>query len=1263
MGTVFRARDVETGAPVAVKMINQGGGEARFERESELLAQLDHPGIVRYIAHGTVDADRLYLVMEWLEGVPLDEYLARGPLPIADAVVIATRLAGALGAAHRVGVVHRDIKPANVILRGGRPDDATLVDFGIARVLNATHAMTATGSVIGTPAYMAPEQARAEPLVDARADVFSLGCVLFECLCGRPAFVGEHVIAVLAKILLEPAPRVRSLRPEVPVALDELVASMLEKAALDRPATTAAVSASLGAIAAHEAPGADRPAARAIGATERRLATVLLARPPAPAGAETELVTADTEALVAGLTSEDVIASAGARLGVSLQRLADGALVAVLVAQEGGVDTAVRAVRCAMALESELGGVVAVATGRTVVAGDLPVGEAIDAAARLIEARAGGRGVWIDDATASIVEGRFEVSRRDAGALVVRDNLTLEHVRTVLGKSTPCIGRERELGLLDATFRECADEPIARAMLVTASAGIGKSRLRRELVERMRARDENVDVWLGFADPLMERAPLALIGELLRRVLGVVDGEEVDVRREKVMRRLAAVPAASRARVACFLGEVAGAPFDDAKDDTLRAARRNPSLLVEHIRDALVSFAAAELGARPVLVVLEDVHWADAASLRLIGALLARSRDLPLMILALARPTVDEVHPRLWEEQRCQRLVVEPLLRKAAEKLARALLGDAAEVDAVVRRADGNALFVEELARAYAEGRANEELPATIAAVTETRLSSLSADIRKVLRAAAVFGERFWKSGVSELVGHGAAAGLDDALATLELRELVSLERSSRFAGEREYVFRHALVRDSAYATLTDDDRAIGHALAAVWLESHVDDGALLAHHYESGGRMEDAARWYARAAEQALLAHDFEAVFRHSSRAEACGASASVMAPARLAEAEAWLWRANNEACANAASLAVASLERGTEKWFVAVGLVAVACGKLGRREALLAVVSDLERTPATDERSGRARAITRARAATQLAYAGEIARSDTLREGCEREPGAADDPGVLAWLAAAACERGLAGGAVVNPSVPRRARELFLQIGDRRAALGQRGAESQLLVTIGAFDEALAVAEALTREAGEDAGFVRMYVGLIRASAAARQGDPQPLVELTKLIVNANNPRLASAAHASTAEALLAAGRVEEAASHAEIAFSHSATVPGYRAAALALLARLDLGRGDIAGALDKSEQSMALFSGGVPLWVVPLACSSRFEVLATAGRTEEARQTLHEGLRYFARSAHELDPHYRALCFDRKGLAVRLFELASAHGIDAAAALDAG
>jgi serine/threonine protein kinase len=224
MGQVFRARDRSTGEPVAVKVLlgDIASHAARFVHETRALSELSHPGIVRYVAHGISDSGEPYLAMEWLDGEDLSGRLDRAGLTIDESIELASRVAEALGAAHARGIVHRDLKPSNIFLVGRRIEQVKVLDFGIARLAGATR-VTRTGNIIGTPGYMAPEQAQNDRVVDARADVFSLGCVLFECLTGAPAFAGEHLMALMAKVLFTDPPRLRELRPR-PWCRDDNVA-------------------------------------------------------------------------------------------------------------------------------------------------------------------------------------------------------------------------------------------------------------------------------------------------------------------------------------------------------------------------------------------------------------------------------------------------------------------------------------------------------------------------------------------------------------------------------------------------------------------------------------------------------------------------------------------------------------------------------------------------------------------------------------------------------------------------------------------------------------------------------------------------------------------------------------------------------------------------------------------------------------------------------------------------------------------------------
>ena len=250
MSEVRRGEDTVLQRPVAVKLLLDDGDPrsvARFQQEAQILARLQHPNVITVFDAGVEGGDR-FIVMELVEGPTLRELLdTEGRLAPERAGEIGSRLASALGFAHGKGVIHRDVKPANVLLP---PDGGLkLADMGIARLLSP-EALTATLSVRGTARYISPEQVRGDP-VDARADLYSLGCVLFEMLTGRTPFEGD-LAALSYAHTHTPAPRVRSINPAVPLAMDELVAAMLEKDPAKRPQTADEVERSLAAAMRHD---------------------------------------------------------------------------------------------------------------------------------------------------------------------------------------------------------------------------------------------------------------------------------------------------------------------------------------------------------------------------------------------------------------------------------------------------------------------------------------------------------------------------------------------------------------------------------------------------------------------------------------------------------------------------------------------------------------------------------------------------------------------------------------------------------------------------------------------------------------------------------------------------------------------------------------------------------------------------------------------------------------------------------------------------
>jgi len=884
MGAVFRARDPISGETVAVKVIadERNRRTARFAREIAVLAELSHPGIPRYVSHGVTPSGEMFLVMEWLDGESLEARLRRGPLAIHEAITLATRVAEALGAAHIRGFIHRDLKPSNLFLPGGRIDQVKVLDFGIARREGRTQ-LTRTGAMVGTPGYIAPEQARTGGQIDARADVFALGCVLFECLTGVPPFEGDDTAAILAKVLFGSPPRVSELWPAVPGDLDALVAQMLSKEPSLRPSNGADLVAALAALAPLTYGQATCPREPVVG-------------PPTYIGGERRLVAV---VMVGSAAEDDELTADALRRTVRpyrgrLEDLADGSTVVMLEAdRQVATDQAGQAARCALAMRALAAGrPMAIAMGQIDSTSKLPGGDVIGRAVRLLSPTAPAPGglppIALDEVSAGLLDARFDVIERDARFALCGERALPQGARTLLGRPTSCVGREWELGVLVGIFDECIDEREARGALVTAAAGMGKSRLGAEFVRRLQERHGEVTLWIGRGDSLRAGSTLDLLAQALRGALGIYEGQPLPQRRDRLRARVAEhVPAGEQRRVTEFLAELVGVPFPDGGSAQLAAARQDTQLMGEQVRKAWLDFLQAEAAAHPILIVLEDLHWSDFGTVQFIDAALRDRSRQPWMVLALARPEVSEVFPRLWmDRQNIQEVRLKDLGRKAGERLVHQVLGDevgSATVARMVTQAAGNVFYLEELIRAVAEGKDKEApLPPTVLAMVETRLGRLPFEARRVLRAASVFGQVCWPGGVITLLGGGQTATtaataatatmVGDWLVRLVEQEVLVVRPDSRFPGERELAFRHALLREAAYVTLTDADSRIAHRLAGEWLEQHGEaDPMTLAEHFQRGGDGARAAGFYLRAAEQALYAADLNAALARADQGLGC--------------------------------------------------------------------------------------------------------------------------------------------------------------------------------------------------------------------------------------------------------------------------------------------------------------------------------------------------------------------------------------------------------
>jgi hypothetical protein len=899
MGVVHQARDRLTDRTVALKVLleRDPGPADRFAHEVELLSALDHPHIVGYVAHGVTEGGEPYLVMPWLDGTDLQARLRAGPLTVDETLGLARNVADALEYLHGRGLVHRDLKPSNLFLSGGRVEEVKVIDLGVARESVAKRALTLSGVLIGTPGFIAPEQARGDREVAPAVDIFALGCVLFECLTGQRLFTGSHLMSVLAQILLEDAPRVRELRPSVPAALDLLVHRMVAKEPEKRPLDGAQLARWLSDMG--RAPEDDSvPSQReTLTASERRVVTVLVVvlpaarlplRPPGafpPGAARPDEDETWVEA--------DPLRASAARFGLRARMVAEGTVIVLTPPGVNAADQASLLTRFAGHIaETSSSARLALATGSAITGSRLPVGEAIDRAVTMVRSATAASGVQVDDVTAGLIASRF-VLRREGDWLVVEDErLSVDPARPLLGRPTSCVGRERELTLLETTFDDCDHGDGPKLVLVTAAAGAGKSRLRHELVRRLHAREAKPRVLVCRGDPLHAATPYAIIAQAVRQAAGLRERDAPERVREQLRRHVDSLVAKDAARVGAFLGELVGAASDDDGGLPLHAARHDPLAMDDQVGRAFEDILRAWC-APSLVLVLDDLHWGDFASMKLLDHALRKLTGVNLFLLALARPEVHERFPALFAQRDVLEVRLPPIPRRACTKLVRDVMGDgpsAAEVARIVARSDGNAFYLEELIRAAAEraegvsspppsssaGRTARrsdapsrlvDLPETVIAVAQARLERLEPDVRKVLRAASVFGDVFWLEGVSALVGSPPSL-LQAIIDALVDQEAIAPSERPHLAGAQELCFRHTLLRGTAYATLTEEDRLLGHRLAAAWLEQVQEDDEIIAAHWLDGGDKARSAASFTRAGERRWSRAHADAAARCAARA-----------------------------------------------------------------------------------------------------------------------------------------------------------------------------------------------------------------------------------------------------------------------------------------------------------------------------------------------------------------------------------------------------------
>jgi tetratricopeptide (TPR) repeat protein len=740
-----------------------------------------------------------------------------------------------------------------------------------------------------------------------------------------------------------------------------------------------------------------------------------------------------------------------------------------------------------------------------------------------------------------------------------------------------------------------------------------------------------------------------VIAGLVRDATGLRDATSPEDRRARLLAGVRARGVADPERVAAFLGELVDAP---SSHPALAAARDDARLMGAQIRVAWVELVDAAVRDRPLVLVVEDLHWGDPPSIALLDAALAGCAGA-LLVLALARPEIDDLFPGLFLAHRPEVLRLDGISRRAAERLVNAVL-ERADADAVARlvtAAAGNPFYLEELIRAEADGAG---VPGTVLAAVHSRLEALPPELRRVVRAAAVYGEAFVPDALAPLLGPLTDSG--SSLAELVRREVIAPATASS-GRDGEYRFRHALVRDAAYAMLLDDDRALGHRLAAAWLaEAGGADPLVVAGHLDlAGADVADRAPWWLRAAHDALAKNDFAGALDRAGRAAADPALAG---EAFGVQAEAAVALGRNADVLAFGRQAMDRLTPGTIAWCRAACHTACwTSAIISDGPALEALTRRILDAETVSDEGGWIQAV--CEAIGTLLFVGRIDAADRALAVLEgRAARLAPDAPAQAPIASVRGQRALYAGDYETACLAfDRAAATYEQRQELRSVLRNRSDSANARAMIGDFeaaDRTFREVHALAVRLGVAA--IIPAIGANLGMVAVARGDGAAGVELarraTAQLEASGNARFVVLARATGARARLLLGD-PDAEAEARRAIG---TLPDERFVAAhgrAALAEILAAGGRFAEALAVVDETLPDVPAGVELEdnLGPVLALARVDALFGLGRAEDAaRIVADECARIRARADRIADPRLRACFTDGIRAHARLLALAT-------------
>lgn len=844
-GKVWLALDPLLGRRVAIKQLPKGTELS----EARLAAAIEHPNVCRVYDFLSTDQHD-FIVMEYVGGETLFKARRRG-LKLEEALRILAQVARGLAAAHQRGVVHRDLKSDNVMLT---PFGVVkITDFGISK--REREPPSSEPSLTGTPHSMSPEQSLGQP-TDARSDLFSFGVLCYELVTGESPFLGRDLHETLHRVRALTPPLLHELEPHVPRSLSSLVQRLLAKLPQDREATAEKVAQLLEAVIDQSARTSVAPST---GRGERRQVVLVAC----------ELV------LAPGSDDPELLLQFRQEYRRTVERSVDelGGSVRVAVGQQYVLcfgypqpheDSARRAARAALWIKDwaeALGGAAKITVRAALHAGtavilergqdsELELGNLLRTVQALRDLSSEAA-VVVSDAASEVLQGSVELGEQASVALAGSVQLYRPLLRLGVPRRArhvlPLIGRQEERALLVRACQRCV-QGSGKLVLVQGEPGIGKSRLLQAVQEEL----SGALRWAAVrATPDTSRSPFAPIADLLSDLLGM-SGTLGDERLSRAQGQLESYGIVADEVLPYFDSLLRLTTSKRALPPAWESPERRREATLLKIIHLLQCYAEKT----PLVVVLEDAHWADASSIELLERLAPRLNNLRLLLLISART---EFSPPRLSGPNVSVLQLGALSVEESQELVN-LASDNADlspalVESIVQRADGVPLFLEHVARAL-RARASESapksahVPSSLRDLFAAQLHRAGVD-RSPLELMAVIGREF------ELPLLCRAARLTPQQGGQLLTRLANqglVEITARPSEHETWQFRHALIRDAAYESMLKPRRQMLHAdvleaLSSISPRCEAERPELLARHAEGAGATERALNLWRRAA------------------------------------------------------------------------------------------------------------------------------------------------------------------------------------------------------------------------------------------------------------------------------------------------------------------------------------------------------------------------------------------------------------------------------